>query len=87
MARRHSAELSIINCSIDCATGICVQLVLGLLINVYASYSNKKIKLNGIIMLFNQYSMSNGVKQCGCRAHTKKGIYLYELIEVLCSPT
>ena len=34
-------------------------------------------------MLSNQYSISNGVKQCGCRSPTLFSIYLNDLVDVL----
>ena len=55
-------------------------IVLRLLINMYII---QKIQVIRNYVLFNQYSIYNGVKQGGCLSHTLVGVYLNDLIDVL----
>ena len=55
-------------------------IILRLLINMYI---NQKIQVKWIDVLFNQYSISNGVKQGGCLSPSLFCIYLNDLIDVL----
>ena len=80
MPRRHLTNFNIINCSIDCVTGTCVQLYYDYCIYMYI---NQKIKVKWNDRLSNQYSSSNGVNQGGCLSPTLFSIYLNDVIDVL----